>query len=49
MELCDKNVPHAKNAIKKIVGDAPKEQWTPEQIKALEEDIAHRKSELQQG
>jgi len=49
LELCDGNVPHAKNAIKKIVGDAPKEQWTSEQIKALEEDIERRKSELKQG
>jgi hypothetical protein len=46
LEVCD-NVPHAKNAIKKIVGDTPKEQWTKEQLEALEQDIERRRQEKQ--
>ena len=47
LDVCD-NVPaHAKNAIKKVVGDTPKEQWTQEQLEALERDIERRRQEKQ--
>jgi len=46
LAVCDNVKPHAINAIKKIVGDKPKEEWTAEDIQALKEDLERRRKLL---
>jgi len=43
LEVCGGQRPHAINAMKKIVGDLPKEKWTGEHVARLREDLESRR------
>lgn len=47
MEVCG-NKPHAVNAIKQVVGDRKKEEWTDADLAALESDIERRRADAEE-